>query len=275
MELSQAQKDFIVNLWVAANEICPQYNIKAIDGIVAQACLESGYGSSSLASKYHNYFGMKCGANWVGRSVNLATKEEYSGQVVNIRDNFRVFADVKDGIRGYCNFIVGYSRYSNLLGVEDAREYITRLKNDGWATDSKYIDKVCSIVPVVQETMKDVFEYLDAVNNGKVEQPKAETTDTYVVVKGDTLSGIAKKFNTSVAKLVSLNGLSNPDLIYPGQTLRVTETGGAIANTYTIAKGDTLSGIAKKFGTTVKALQELNGIANANKIYAGQTIRIS
>ena len=32
MELSQAQKDFIVNLWVAANEICPQYNIKAIDG---------------------------------------------------------------------------------------------------------------------------------------------------------------------------------------------------------------------------------------------------
>ncbi|HFI0724832.1 TPA: LysM peptidoglycan-binding domain-containing protein [Streptococcus suis] len=106
------------------------------------------------------------------------------------------------------------------------------------------------------------------------------TTSTYVVKSGDTLSGIAARFGTTVSALQSLNGISNPDQIYAGQVLRINGTGGGspvggITTTYTVVSGDTLSGIATRFGTTVSALQSLNGISNPDQIYAGQVLRIN
>ena len=99
---------------------------------------------------------------------------------------------------------------------------------------------------------------------------------TYVIQPGDTLSGIAQRFGTTVSTLTQLNGISNPDKIYAGNTLRVPENGstGGGARYYTIQPGDTLSGIALKFGTTVSALARLNGISDPDKIYAGNRIRI-
>lgn len=105
--------------------------------------------------------------------------------------------------------------------------------------------------------------------------PPAQNYITYVVQPGDTLSGIALRYGTTYQALASLNGLSNPNLIYAGQTIRVPENGAPTARYYTIQPGDTLSGIAARFGTTVGALQKLNGISNPNLIYAGNTIRIS
>ena len=80
-----------------------------------------------------------------------------------------------------------------------------------------------------------------------------------------------------MSALSSLNGISDPDRIYAGNTLRVPESGNsgaAGAQYYTIQLGDTLSGIAVKFGTTVSALTALNGISNPDRIYAGNTIRV-
>lgn len=99
---------------------------------------------------------------------------------------------------------------------------------------------------------------------------------TYVIQPGDTLSEIAERFGTSYQTLASLNNISDPNLIYAGQTLRIPEdsTSGT-ARYYTIQPGDTLSEIAERFGTTTNTLAALNGISNPNLIYAGTTIRIS
>ena len=100
---------------------------------------------------------------------------------------------------------------------------------------------------------------------------------TYVIQPGDTLSGIAQRFGTSVRTLAELNGISDPDKIYAGNTIRVPEngsSGGSAPVYYTIRTGDTLSGIALKYGTTVSALARLNGISDPDKIYAGDRIRI-
>ena len=69
---------------------------------VTQAILESGWGKSKLAAIYHNYFGMKCGTKWTGKSVNMTTQEEYTaGTLTTIKDNFRVYDSMEEGIKGY------------------------------------------------------------------------------------------------------------------------------------------------------------------------------
>lgn len=97
---------------------------------------------------------------------------------------------------------------------------------------------------------------------------------TYVIQPGDTLSGIAQRYGTTTSALSSLNGISNPDRIYAGNTIKVPESGTAGAQYYTIRSGDTLSGIAQQYGTTVSALARLNGISDPDRIYAGTRIRI-
>lgn len=102
------------------------------------------------------------------------------------------------------------------------------------------------------------------------------STNSYVVKSGDTLSGIASRYGMSTSALASLNGISNANLIYPGQVLKVSGSyNGSSATTYTVKSGDSLSGIASRYGTTVSALASLNGIYNPNWIYPGQVLKIS
>ena len=104
---------------------------------------------------------------------------------------------------------------------------------------------------------------------------QSESNSTaYTVQSGDTLSGIAAKFGTTYQAIAALNGISNPNLIYPGQVLKIPSSSGNSNKTYTVQKGDTLSGIAAKFGTTYQVIAALNGISNPNKIYVGQVLKI-
>ena len=122
------------------------YGIKVHSPIIAQAILESGWGRSVLAIRYHNYFGLKCGGAWKGKSVNMATKEEYEvGTLTVIRDNFRAYDSMEDGVKGYFDFI-NTRRYVNLKGVKDPEEYVRRIKFDGYATSSKYVDSIMRVI---------------------------------------------------------------------------------------------------------------------------------
>jgi len=105
---------------------------------------------------------------------------------------------------------------------------------------------------------------------------------TYTVKPGDTLYSIAKRYGIEVKKLASANGITDPDalkvgtvLIIPGvtpiPTLRpVTPPPGA--TTYTVKPGDTLSSIARKYGTSPGELQKINQLANPNQIRVGTVI---
>lgn len=118
---------------------------KVISTIIAQACLESAYGTSSLCN-FYNYFGMKCGSSWKGASINMKTFEEYApGVSTEIRDNFRVYNSLEAGVKGYFEFIAT-KRYQNLKTARNYREYAQMLKDDGYATSSKYVSALCSIV---------------------------------------------------------------------------------------------------------------------------------
>ena len=106
---------------------------------------------------------------------------------------------------------------------------------------------------------------------------KPAAAGTYTVKSGDSLSAIAAKYGTTYTELARINGIANPNLIQPGQVLRVT--GGAAAApaapaTYTVRGGDNLSSIAAAHGTTWQKLAQLNGLANPDYIQAGQTLRL-
>ncbi|WP_179118082.1 GH25 family lysozyme [Saccharothrix sp. ALI-22-I] len=94
---------------------------------------------------------------------------------------------------------------------------------------------------------------------------------SYVIQPGDTLSGIAARTGTTVGELASRNGIANPNLIYAGNTIQVPGTGGGGGGgeRYQIQPGDTLSVLAVRWGTTVAAIAARNGIADPNRIYAG------
>lgn len=114
-------------------------------------------------------------------------------------------------------------------------------------------------------------------NNKETITGNENSIRTYRIQRGDTLSEIAMRFNTTVTKLVQLNNIRNPNLIYAGQIIKIqgTNTGsGNNIRTYRIRRGDTLYRIAIRFNTTVERLVKLNNIRNPNLIYAGRIIRV-
>lgn len=102
--------------------------------------------------------------------------------------------------------------------------------------------------------------------------PQNNNTVIYTVRRGDTLNKIARKYGTTVADIAELNQISNPNLIYVGQTLTIPIH---VKEKYTVKSGDTLSGIASRYNTTVSELVKLNDIANPNLIYPGEVLIIS
>ena len=131
-------------------------------------------------------------------------------------------------------------------------------------------------------------------NSSSSSQSSSAATNTdasaasYTVKSGDTLSTIASQHNTTVNQIVSLNQLSNPNLIYVGQVLKLknnqttnsssatsSSTAATTAGTYTVKAGDTLSAIASRYSTSSSTLASLNSLSNPNLIYVGQVLKVS
>lgn len=151
---------------------------------------------------------------------------------------------------------------------------------DAWATGEAIPDWVKGNSYKVQEVTgsRVLLEgILSWISKGDIELlpdatvvPDKQPESTHVVQYGETLSSIAYQYGTDYQTLAALNGLANPNLIYPGQVLKVN--GLATSNVYTVKYGDNLSSIAAKLGTTYQALAALNGLSNPNLIYPGQTL---
>jgi LysM repeat protein len=97
----------------------------------------------------------------------------------------------------------------------------------------------------------------------------------HVVQAGEHLTAIANRYGTTPEAIASANNLVNMNLLYVGQRLTIPGTGSqpAQSNTYYVVnRGDTLSAIAARYGTTTQALVQANGLASANLIYVGQRL---
>lgn len=143
----------------------------------AQAILESGYGSTVLAVKANNLFGMKAtlsGNNWPsewdGQTYTKETKEQdENGKEYTVTAAFRKYASHAASIKDHSDYLAGAKngsalRYAGLIGEKDYKTAITIIKNGGYATDTQYIEKICNIIQRWDLTQYDTAGRSETVN---------------------------------------------------------------------------------------------------------------
>ena len=96
----------------------------------------------------------------------------------------------------------------------------------------------------------------------------------HTVRRGENLYAIAAYYGVYAEGLARANGISNPNLIYAGQRLRIAQAGSTVGRTHLVQRGETLASIGLHYGVTISALARANGLRNANLIYVGQRLSV-
>lgn len=142
---------------------------------IAQAILESGYGTTELALNANNYFGMKCslsGNTWetvwdkTSKYTKKTKEQDEAGNEYEVVADFRKYQDMETSVKDHSCYLNGAMngsklRYEGLKGETDYRKAIQIIKDGGYATDVKYVDKVCSIIERYGLTKYDCKESED------------------------------------------------------------------------------------------------------------------
>lgn len=236
---------------------------------IAQAILESNWGRSALAeAPNYNLFGIK--GDYNGAYCTFPTSEYLNGRWCTVNANFRKYPSWAESLSDHSALFNRWDRYANLRGNYNYRDVCNKVREDGYATDPSYSAKLINIIEQYNLTRFDI----ESVNTPVKEYIDTETAE-YQVVAGDTLSGIANRFNTTVDYLKNLNNIKDPNLIYIGQIIKLKcNTNNTSNNTYTVQAGDTLNGIANKYSTNADYLARINNIKNKDLIYIGQVIKL-
>ena len=303
VEASTAATQFLRNIIPAAQNVARGKDIYT-SVMIAQAALESGWGTSALSkAPNHNLFGVKGSYN--GQSVNMQTLEDSGGQnYYSIQANFRKYPSYQESLEDYADKIVNgisgaplfYSGAwkSKTNSYQDATAYLT----GRYATDTAYGSKLNRIIEQFGLTKYDTETAVNMAEEIANQQTTTSSGDGYTVVNGDSLYAIARKTGTSIQDLLSLNGLNLNSIIHPGQVLALssksvstetkqeesapkeetksTETSTTTSTgSYTVVSGDGLYAIARKTGTNIQDLLSLNGLTLNSTIYPGQVLKLS
>lgn len=158
---------FIKKIAPIVQKIAPKYGLYSYSAIIAQACLESAYGTSTKAQR-HNYFGLKYRENRVscssGTFTDTSKEQAANGSYTTISTQWYTFADMEKGVEGYCQFL-NIDNYKALKGVTDPRAYLEAIKKAGYATSLSYVDNVMAVVRKYNLTYYDPIVYQAHVQN--------------------------------------------------------------------------------------------------------------
>lgn len=306
---TKTTNEFINQISSYAQKVAKENGIYA-SIMIAQASLESGYGKSQLASPpNHNLFGIK--GNYNGNSVAMKTKEYYkSTGWITITDYFKKYPSYAESLQDNARLIRNGTSWNNGYysgaWIENANSYkdASAWLQGRYATDPTYASKLNRIIEQYGLTRFDsngnggsgVGSTDPATPTKPVTSPStgnnnngSNSGNVYVIVRGDTLTSIARRNGTTVSAIKSANNLKS-DLIFVNQKLTIPgknstspskeETNKNPENnqnssntTYTIKSGDTLTSIARRFNTTVSAIKKANNL-KSDLIFVNQKLSV-
>lgn len=114
--------------------------------VIAQACLETGYGKSEIMMKANAIFGIKAFESWKGKTYSARTREVYENNPIYINDTFRAYNSLEESISDYFDLITKSQRYRRAMTTETPLGCIEEIKKGGYATDPEYVKLVMNII---------------------------------------------------------------------------------------------------------------------------------
>ncbi|WP_372640054.1 glucosaminidase domain-containing protein [Ancylomarina sp.] len=247
---------------------------------LAQGLLESGNGSSTLASKANNHFGIKC-HDWTGASIEIDDDKK--------NECFRKYMDPYQSYKDHSEFLTSRSRYEFLFKLKptDYKGWAKGLKKAGYATHPKYAHM---LIDIIEEEELYLFD-----SNTKRHESKRSEKSTFEknigdldlrlevangvhfvkVIKGDTFYNLEKKMGISRDKLLKYNELPKDYVLGIDQILYFHKKRNKAARGYNfhlVKAGENLYDIAQKYCVKLKKVRKFNGFSKRDKVSEGDRV---
>jgi flagellum-specific peptidoglycan hydrolase FlgJ len=221
--MTTAQKTFIERVGKMARDDMARSGILA-SLTIAQAILESRWGTSGLTRNGNALFGIKAGTGWKGPTLNCKTFEFYGGQRVDIKDNFRAYGSWEESVADHGKFLQGLARYKAVVGERDYKKACKAIHAAGYATAPAYADALINLIEQYGLAKWDGTQ--PPAPDKTVSEPEAAYT-TYTIKGGaDTLWALASRFlgdGTRWPEIAAANGGLDPKKVRIGQIIRNTK----------------------------------------------------
>lgn len=250
---------------------------------LAQGLLESGAGSSPLAQRSNNHFGIKCGSSWLG-----ATTTHFDD---GRNECFRVYESVRDSYEDHSQFL-HKERYMRLyrLSVTDYKGWARGLKSCGYATSPTYADRLIGIVELYELNRFDrdknapvIIPERRPVNDVVLNvHPIHKNNDVLCIVANvnDTWESLAREMAISKNKLIKYNEAYDGMPITPGEFIYLGKKQSKAAKQYGgeywhhVQYGESMYSIAQKYGISLKKLYKMNFKSTDYTPIAGDLLKV-
>lgn len=262
---------------------------------LAQGCLESGDGNSTLAREANNHFGIKC-HDWDGESVYQDDDKK--------NECFRKYDSAEDSFRDHSDFLLSRSRYAALFSLEptDYKGWAYGLKAAGYATAKDYAQRLIEIIEENGLSQYDIVENAGetelAVSQAEPDEsaghePQNKVSDykvylqrqfhrqngvKYIVANGyDTFRSLAKDYRLFKTELMRFNDVRRDRAIPAGEIIYLEPKKDEYQDadgTHISEEGETMYDLSQKYAIRLKSLYKLNGMDSKQEIEAGMTIRL-
>lgn len=225
---------------------------------LAQGLLESGAGTSLLARKSNNHFGIKCGSNWRGRTVRHDDDRR--------NECFRAYKNPKDSYIDHSKFLISGARYAFLfkLDITDYRGWAKGLKKAGYATDPSYANRLITIIEDYE-----LYKYDSSSKRLRKTKTVSQPHPVYlanglayvIARKGDSFETLSDEFGIRARNLAKYNDLNKEYVLQSGDVIYLKSKNKKATKEheiYVVRDGDSMHSISQMFGIRLKYLYKMN-----------------
>lgn len=261
---------------------------------LAQACLESGFGTSTLATQGNNHFGIKC--------------HDYTGRKMYVDDDvkddcFRVYDKVEDSFQDHSDFLRYRSRYSFLFDLDptDYKGWAYGLKAAGYATDPQYATRLIDLIeryglqkydgavspedlpvtPVVAKLPEQVeLKATSPLYKISLQREILKRNNViYVIANGyETFSSIAREFNLFPREILRFNDEKRDRMLQDGETVYIEakkKQAARLLDKHVVEEGETMHEISQQYAVRLKNLYKYNpGLSAGREPEPGSIINL-